>query len=63
MNYVELIQLQAKRVFANKEKADAWLGQPKAILGDQSSIELARSEAGYLMVKDALERIDHGYAG
>jgi len=62
MNYVELIQLRAVQVFGNKTKADVWLRQPKAALGGQSPNELARNEAGYLMVKDALERIDHGYA-
>ncbi|MBM6447526.1 DUF2384 domain-containing protein [Pseudomonas sp. MIL9] len=62
MNNVELIQLQAEQVFGNKTKANAWLTQPKVALGDQSPIELARNEAGYLMAKDALERIDHGYA-
>ncbi|WP_090181999.1 MbcA/ParS/Xre antitoxin family protein [Pseudomonas arsenicoxydans] len=63
MNPIELILLQAEQVFGNKAKADAWLNQPKASLGNQSPIELARNEVGYLMVKDALERIDHGYAG
>lgn len=63
MNYVELIQLQAEQVFGNKAKADAWLSQPKTAFGGSSAIELARSEAGYAQVKDALERIDQGYAG
>jgi len=59
----ELIRRLAEQVFGNKEKADVWLTQPKAALGNQSPIELARDESGYLVVKDALERIGHGYAG
>lgn len=61
MNYVELIQLEAERVFADKEKAAAWLNQPKKIFGGSTPMELAHSEAGYLLVGDALERINHGY--
>lgn len=63
MNHVELIQQKAELVFGNKTKANAWLTQPKVALGGQSPIELARKEAGYLLAKDALERIDHGYTG
>jgi putative toxin-antitoxin system antitoxin component (TIGR02293 family) len=63
MNHIELIQLQAVKVFGSKEKADVWLNQPKAALGDRAPIELAHSETGYLAVKDELERINHGYVG
>ncbi|MGE8067113.1 antitoxin Xre/MbcA/ParS toxin-binding domain-containing protein [Pseudomonas sp. NPDC089569] len=62
MNYVEQIQLEAKRVFANKQKADAWLNQPKADFDDCTPLEIARDESGYLRVKDVLDRIDHGYS-
>lgn len=63
MNYVERIQHQAERVFGNKENAGAWLSRPNAAFGGRSAIELVRNEAGYAQVKDALERIDHGYVG
>jgi putative toxin-antitoxin system antitoxin component (TIGR02293 family) len=62
VNYVELIQLQAERVFGNKEKAEAWLNQPKTTYRGSTPIELAHSEAGYQLVKDTLERINQGYA-
>ena len=62
MNYVELIQRQAELVFGNKEKAQAWLRQPKTAYGGSTPIELAHSKAGYQLVKDALERINQGYA-
>ncbi|TPG73751.1 MbcA/ParS/Xre antitoxin family protein [Pseudomonas mandelii] len=62
MNYVELIQRQAGLVFGNKEKADAWLSQPKTAFDGKTPTELAHSEAGYLLVKVVLERINQGYA-
>jgi hypothetical protein len=61
MNYIEQIQHQAEQVFGNKEKADAWLNQPKKALGDRAPLELARDAAGYSLVRDELERISHGY--
>ncbi|MDY7564766.1 MbcA/ParS/Xre antitoxin family protein [Pseudomonas sp. RTC3] len=62
MNYVELVQRQAEQVFGSKEKANAWLNQPKTALGDRAPVELAHCEAGYLLVKDVLERINSGYS-
>ncbi|WP_080686196.1 MbcA/ParS/Xre antitoxin family protein [Pseudomonas corrugata] len=62
MNYVELIQLQAEQVFGNKAKAEAWLSQPKTEFGGSTALKHADSEAGYLKVKDELERIRHGYS-
>jgi uncharacterized protein (DUF2384 family) len=47
MNYVELIQLQAKQVFGNKVKSDTWLNQPKTTFGGSTPLELAHTEAGY----------------
>ncbi len=62
MNFIELIQLQAEQVFGYKTKAENWLNQPKTEFGGSTALEHARSEAGYLKVKDALERISHGYS-
>lgn len=62
MNYVELIQHQAKLVFGNKYKADAWLNQPKTALGGVTPLELAFTEAGYELAKTELEKLSHGYA-
>ncbi|MEB0043425.1 MbcA/ParS/Xre antitoxin family protein [Pseudomonas sp. MH10] len=42
MNYLHQIQHQAEQIFGNKEKADAWLNQPKKALGDRAPLELAR---------------------
>lgn len=62
MNYVELIQHQAQRVFGNKTKADAWLTQPKNTFGGSTALELARTEEGYELVKAELEKLSHGFA-
>ncbi|MGE8174787.1 antitoxin Xre/MbcA/ParS toxin-binding domain-containing protein [Pseudomonas fluorescens] len=62
MNYVELIQHQAKLVFGNKTKADSWLTQPKNTFGGSTPLELAFTEAGYELVKAELERLSHGFA-
>jgi uncharacterized protein (DUF2384 family) len=62
MNFIELIQLHAEQVFDDKAKAQNWLNQPKSEFGGFSPLEHARSEAGYLVAKEALERIRHGYA-
>jgi uncharacterized protein (DUF2384 family) len=43
MNYVELIQLQAKQVFGNKAKADIWLNRPKTLFGGSTPLELAHT--------------------
>jgi uncharacterized protein (DUF2384 family) len=62
MNYVELIQHQAERVFGNKDKADSWLAQPKTASGGVTPLELAFTEAGYELVKAELEKLSHGFA-
>ena len=61
MNYVELIQLQAKQVFGNKAKADIWLNQPKTAFGGSTPMQLAQTEAGYVRLQTELERINQGY--
>ncbi|MHC8376446.1 antitoxin Xre/MbcA/ParS toxin-binding domain-containing protein [Pseudomonas sp. MDT1-16] len=61
MNYVELIQHQAERVFGNKNKADTWLNQPKAILGGKTPLQVAHTETGYDLVKAELEKLSHGF--
>lgn len=62
VNYDVLIQRQAVLVFGNKAKAKTWLNQPKTAFGNATPLAFANSEAGYLSVKDELERISQGYA-
>ena len=61
MSYVELIQLQTEQVFANKEEAAAWLNKPKTALDGKTPLELSSSEAGYVLMKDVLERLNQSY--
>ena len=61
VNYLELIQLQAEQVFADKEKAAVWLNKPQTALGGMTPLELSSSETGYVSMKDALERLNQGY--
>lgn len=62
LNFEELIQRHAERVFGSKAKADGWLARPMVAFSGFAALECARNEAGYLRVKDVLERINHGYA-
>lgn len=61
-NYVELIELQAEQIFANKAKAERWLNQPKSAFGGRTPLELAENESGFILVRNELERINEGYA-
>ena len=61
MNYVEQIQLHAEQIFASKRKADTWLNKPQSVFEGSTPLELVCCEAGYLRVKEALDRISHGY--
>jgi hypothetical protein len=38
VNHVDLIQLQAEQVFADKEKAAAWLSKPQTALGGMTPL-------------------------
>lgn len=62
MNRIELIQRQAELVFGNKDKADAWLSQPKNTFGGSTPLQLVHSEAGYELAKAELEKLSHGFA-
>ncbi|NUU37804.1 MbcA/ParS/Xre antitoxin family protein [Pseudomonas sp. C2B4] len=62
MNYVELVQHQAERVFGNKEKADHWLNQPIVGTNERSRLQAAHTKTGYELVKAELERLCHGFA-
>ena len=54
------IQLEADRVFANPEKASLWLRMPRPNLSGQTPLSLLRTEAGAVVVREALGQIDHG---
>lgn len=61
MNFIELIQQQAEQVFADKEKAAAWLNKPQTVYAGMTPLEISNTEAGYVLIKDTLERLNQGY--
>jgi len=54
------LELFAERVFGDKEKAEAWLNSPNRSLLGRRPIDLLRDKAGTAIVREMLERIDHG---
>jgi len=54
------IRLLADRVFGDEKKAAAWLNRPSASLSGQKPIDLLQDELGAAVVREMLERIDHG---
>jgi putative toxin-antitoxin system antitoxin component (TIGR02293 family) len=54
------IKTVADRVFGDQRKAEAWLKRPNAALSGQRPADLLRDELGAAVVRELLERIDHG---
>jgi putative toxin-antitoxin system antitoxin component (TIGR02293 family) len=54
------IQTLADRVFGGEEKAEAWLQRPNRALSGQKPADLLKDELGVAVVRELLERIDHG---
>lgn len=54
------IKTIADRVFSDEEKAEAWLLRPNASLSGQKPADLLKDELGTAVVREMLERIDHG---
>jgi putative toxin-antitoxin system antitoxin component (TIGR02293 family) len=54
------IKTLADRVFGDEEKAEAWLHRPNAALSGQRPADLSKDELGAAVVREMLERIDHG---
>jgi hypothetical protein len=61
-NLVRTLEIKtiADRVFGDEEKADAWLRRPNASLSGQTPADLLKDELGAAVVREMLERIDHG---
>jgi hypothetical protein len=59
---VRLLEIRAlaERVFGNGEKAEAWLTRSNASLSGQRPLDLLKDELGTAVVREMLERIDHG---
>jgi hypothetical protein len=54
------IKTLADRIFGDEEKAAAWLHRPNASLSGQRPMDLLQDELGTAVVREMLERIDHG---
>jgi hypothetical protein len=54
------IRTLAERVFGDGEKAEAWLTRPNSSLSGQRPVDLLKDELGAAVVREMLERIDHG---
>jgi putative toxin-antitoxin system antitoxin component (TIGR02293 family) len=54
------IETLADRVFGDPKKAEAWLKRPSPALSGQRPVDLLKDELGTAVVREMLERIDHG---
>ena len=54
------IETLADRVFGDPKKAEGWLKRPSAVLYGQRPVDLLKDELGMAVVREMLERIDHG---
>jgi len=54
------IKTLADRIFGDEQKAEAWLQRPNSALSGQKPVDLLEDELGTAVVREMLERIDHG---
>ena len=54
------IKTLADRVFGDEQKAEAWLRRPNTSLSGQKPLDMLTDELGTAVVREMLERIDHG---
>jgi hypothetical protein len=54
------IKALADRVFGDEQKAETWLQRSNASLSGQKPADLLGDELGTAVVRELLERIDHG---
>lgn len=57
------LSVRTGEVFANREKALAWLETPNPSLQSRSPIEAANTEEGFGQADEILTRIEHGVLG
>lgn len=57
------LSVRAGEVFANRDKALAWLETPNPSLQGRSPFEAATTEEGFQEADDILTRIEHGVLG
>jgi hypothetical protein len=54
------IKALAGRIFGDDGKANAWLHRPNSALSGQKPAALLKDELGAAVVREMLERVDHG---
>jgi putative toxin-antitoxin system antitoxin component (TIGR02293 family) len=54
------IKTLADRIFGDEKKAEVWLQRPNGSLSGQKPADLVNDELGTAVVREMLERIDHG---
>ena len=54
------VRALADRVFADRAKAETWLGRPNRSMSGQKPVDLLQDELGLAVVRDTLHQIDHG---
>jgi len=54
------IRTLSERIFGDEEKAEAWLTRSNSSLSGQRPLDLLKDELGTAVVREMLERIDHG---
>ena len=59
MRHLEVRTL-SNRIFGDEKKAEAWLNRTNPSLSGQRPVDLLKDELGAAVVREALERIDHG---
>ena len=57
------LSARAGEVFANRDKALAWLESPNPSLQGRSPIEAAATEEAFELADDILTRLEHGVLG
>ncbi|WP_349255532.1 MbcA/ParS/Xre antitoxin family protein [Bradyrhizobium sp.] len=61
-NLIRVLEIKtlADRVFGDEQKAETWLQRSNASLSGQKPADLLKDELGTSVVRELLERIDHG---
>jgi len=57
------VRTHAERVFDDPALAERWLSAPNPELGDETPIEMARTDVGAREVEAVLQRLEHGVVG
>lgn len=57
------LSVHAGEVFANQEKALAWLQTPNPSLNGRTPLEASRTEEGFREADEVLTRIEYGVLG